>query len=116
MSRLTTRLERHVYIIGELSLLSTSTPFKPLNTMYFKSATITLGTPPSGTGSTVVNLIRNGDTNDVLYSATFNVGDTSVTINTEATLAGGDEMSLNIPQIASTSGGLDLIFSLNYHN
>jgi len=84
--------------------------------MYFKGATVTLGTAPSGNGSTVVNLIRNGDTNDVLYSATFNAGDSSVSVSTEVTLAAGDEMSLNVAQVADTSGGLDLIFSLSYHN
>jgi hypothetical protein len=116
MSRLITRHEKHVYIIGEVSTLSSSTPFKPLQAMFLKGARVTLGTAPSGNGSTVVNLIRNGDTNDVLYSATFDVGDTTVNINTEASLAAGDEMSLNVAQVADTSGGLDLIFSLKYHN
>ena len=116
MSRLITRLERHVYIVGEVTALSSSTPFKPLQTMYFKGATMTLGTAPAGNGSTVVNLIRNGDVNDVLYSATFNAGDTSVSVSTEVTLAAGDEMSLNVAQVADTSGGLDLIFALTYHN
>ena len=116
MSRLITRLEKHVYIIGEVTVLSSSTPFKPLNTMYFKGATATLGTAPSGNGSTVVNLIRNGDANDVIYSATFNAGDTSVSISNEGTLVQGDEISVNVTQVADVSGGLDLIFSLKYHN
>lgn len=116
MARLFPRFEKHVYYVGEVNLVDSSTPYTPINTMYFKGARVTLDTAPSGSGSTVVNLIRNGDTQDVIYSVTFAVGESSKTITTEASLSSGDTMSLNISSVASTSGGSDLIFALEYHN
>lgn len=116
MARLFTRLEKHVYYVGEVNLVESSTPYTPVNTMYFKGARVTLDTAPSGSGSTVVSLIRNGNTQDVIYSVTFAVGETSKTISTEASLTGGDTMSLNVSSVADTSGGSDLIFALEYHN
>lgn len=116
MTRLKPRFEKHVYMVGEVIELAASTPYRPINTMYFKGATVTLNTAPSGSGNTTVKLIRNSDSNDVIYSATFAVGETSKTISTEATLAAGDTMSLQVSSVADGSGGSDLIFALKYHN
>lgn len=116
MAKLKTRHEKHVYIIGDVNLASTSTPYAPLQKMYFKSAKATLGTAPAGNGNTVVRIIRNDDTNDVLYTATFGAGSQSVDLDTEAVLNVGDKMSVNISSLADGSGGADLIFKLEYHN
>jgi len=116
MAKLKTRHEKHVYVVGDINLTSTSTPYAPLQKMYFKSAKVTLGNAPAGSGNTVVRIIRNNDTNDILYTATIGAGVSSVNLNTEATLNAGDKMSLNVSSLASGSGGSDLIFKLEYHN
>lgn len=116
MARTFTRLEKHVYYVGQIALVESSTPYTPIQTMYFKGARVTLEGAPQGSGSTVVNLIRNGDTQDIIYSATFGIGETSKSITTEATLAAGDTMSLNVSSVADTSGGSDLVFAIEYHN
>ena len=108
--------EKHVYLLGTLALTATSTPYKPLQKMYFRQAKATLDTAPSGTGNTVVNLIRNNDTSDVIYTATFTPGSTSVSLNTTAALNAGDNMSLNISSISSGSPGTDLVFKIKYHH
>ena len=116
MAKLKTRHEKHVYVVGDISLTSTSTPYSPLQKMYFKSAKVTLGNSPAGSGNTVVRIIRNNDATDILYTATIGAGTNSVNLNTEATLNAGDKMSLNVSSLASGSGGSDLIFKLEYHN
>jgi hypothetical protein len=116
MARLLTRIEKHVYYVGQLAVTQTSTPFKPNQTMFFKKAVVTLGTTPSGNGGTVVNMIRNDDPNDIIYSATFNAGDLKVTLTSEPVLQEGDSMSLSIPTIADGTAGSDLIFALTFHN
>ena len=116
MAKLKTRHEKHVYIIGDVNLTSTSTPYSPLQKMYFKSAKVTLGNAPAGSGNTVVSIIRNNDANDILYTATIAAGVSSVNLNTEATLNAGDQMSVAVSSLARGSGGSDLIFKLKYHN
>ena len=116
MARTFPKLEKHVYYVGELSLVESSTPYTPMQTMYFKGARVTLESAPQGTGNTVVNIIRNGDVNDTIYSVTFAVGETLKNVTTEATLNAGDTMSLNISSVADTSGGGDLVFAITYHN
>ena len=108
--------EKHVYSLGTLALTTTSTPYTPLQKMYLREAKATLDTAPSGTGNTVVNLIRNNDANDVIYTATFTPGSTSASITTTATLNAGDSMSLNISSISNGSPGTDLVFKLKYHH
>lgn len=116
MARTFPKLEKHVYYVGELLLVESSTPYTPQQTMYFKGASVTLEGGPQGVGTTVINIIRNGNVNDIIYSATFAVGETSKTITTEATLNAQDTMSLNISAVADTSGGSDLVFAITYHN
>jgi len=116
MARTFQRLEKHVYYVGELLLVESSTPYTPLQTMYFKSARITLDAGPQGAGNTIVSIIRNGNVNDIIYSTSFAAGETSKTLSTEATLNAGDTMSLNVSSVADTSGGSDLVFALEYHH
>ena len=109
-------LEKHLYVLGTLETTTTSTPYTPLQKMYFTGVTATLNTAPVGSGNTVVKLIRNNDTSNVIYTATFGAGDTSVNISTKAILNAGDSMSLSISSVAGTSAGSDLVFKLTYHN
>lgn len=109
-------LEKHIYVLGALETTTTSTPYKPVQKMYFTGATVTLNTPPSGSGSTVVKLIRNNDPTNVIYTATFNANDATVNITNSAILNATDSMSLNISSVASTTPGSDLVFKLTYHN
>ena len=116
MAKITPKLERHVYVSGTLTTSSGGTPFYPRQAMYIKSAKATLQVAPSGSGSTVVNLIKNGDASDIVYTATFSAGDTSVSISTEATIAADTKLSVNVSSVAGGSAGTDLIFSFTYHN
>ena len=109
-------LEKHVYVLGNMEVAATTTPYSPLQKIYFTGATATLDVAPTGTGNTVVKLIRNNDLNDVIYTATFTPGATSVSINTKATLNAGDTMSLNISSVSSGSPGTDLVFKLKYYH
>jgi hypothetical protein len=77
MARLTPKFERHGYLIGEINLQSASTPYQPLKTMYIKNGKVTLDQAPEGAGFTTFKLIRNFDPDDVLYTVTFEAGETS---------------------------------------
>lgn len=116
MSRITPKLESHAYIVGEVTRLSSSTPYKPLQTMYLKGGQVSLDQTPEGAGFTTLKLIRNFDPDDVIYTASFEAGDLSVSLTTEAVLAAGDHMSLVVTSVCATYGGADLILSLTYHN
>lgn len=116
MSRITPKLENHAYIIGEVTLISSSTPYQPLHTMYLKGGQVTLDQTPEGVGSTTIKLIRNFDSGDVIYTAAFEAGDSVVSLTGEATLIAGDSMSLIVTSVCATYGGADLILSLTYHN
>ncbi len=116
MSRITTKLETHAYIVGEITPLASSTPYKPLKTMYLKGYKVTLDQAPEGASFTTVKLIRNFDPLDVIYQVNFEAGDQEVTNTTEATLTAGDTMSLIVSSVCANYGGADLIFSINYHN
>ena len=115
MSYLFPRQQRSFYVVGDLSLVSSSTPYLALQELNFTAITFKLGTAPAGSGSTVVNVIKNGDVSDILYSATFNAGDTQVTSTTRTTTSVNDELSINISSLASGYGGADLIIAMDYY-
>jgi len=116
MSRLTTKLEVHAYIVGEITPLASSTPYKPLRDMYLKGYSVSLDQAPEGAGFTTIKLIRNFDPTDVIYQVSFEAGEYVVTASTEALLEAGDTMSLIVSAVCANYGGADLIFSMNYHN
>lgn len=107
-------MDKQLYYVGELFTLTSSQYWKPLEDIYIINVEFELGAAPTGTGQTVVKLIRNNDANDVLYVATFVSGDLTYLYTTNQLISAGDKVSLSISETTTGFHGSDLNVSIQY--
>lgn len=104
------KLEKSVYVPGVLTVFAASNSWRVMQPTRIIQMTATLGTLPTGTGSTIVRAVKNNDPAEELFSVEFTAGGAVLLSDTgEQTLAAGDTVQLIVPQIADTTAGTDLL-------
>lgn len=104
------KLEKSVYINGVLQVITSSNSWRVMQPTRLLQMTATIGTLPTGTGSTIVRAVKNNDPGDELFAVEFTEGGNNLLSDSgEQVLAAGDTVQLIIPQIADTTAGTDLL-------
>lgn len=106
--------DKQLYYTGELNTLTNSQYWKVLEAVDLTLIHFELGQAPSGSGSTTVELLKNGNTGTPLISVSFSSGETLKTASTTLTLAQFDKVSLAITDVTNAYHGADLTISIKY--
>ena len=107
-------MDKQIHYVGELFLLESSQYWKVLEDIYLNEIYFELNSTPTGTGQTVVKIIKNNDLNSVLYTATFQAGDLSYSNQNNVAISSGDKISLAITETTTGFHGADLTVSIKY--
>jgi len=108
-------LYRTIYYLGELNVLTSSQYWKVLDDIEINEVHFDIASGSSGAGQTVVNLIRDNDVNDVLYSAAFSAGSFLSFVYTGTVVVNKyEKVSLNISSVTDNFHGSDLVVSIKY--
>ncbi len=114
---LKTKLEKSVYIPGALEVIVSSNAWRVMQPTTILRADFVIATLPSGAGQTVINIIKNNDSEDIVYTASFNsMSSNTIQVSQDVTLAAGDTLSIVIPEVAATTSGEDLLIQFLYFN
>lgn len=109
------KLEKSVYVNGVLQVIAASNSWRVMQPTRLVGMTATVGTLPTGAGSTIVRAVKNNNPADELFSVEFTDGGSILlTDSAEQTLAAGDTVQLIIPQVAGTTPGSDLLVQFLY--
>jgi len=104
------KLEKSVYVPGVITVFAASNSWRVMQPTRIIQMTATLGTLPTGAGSTIVRAVKNNNPANELFSVEFTAGGSVLlTDSGEQTLAAGDTVQLIVPQLAATTGGEDLL-------
>lgn len=107
-------MDKQIHYVGELFLLESSQYWKVLDDIYLNEIYFELNSTPTGTGQTVIKIIKNNDLNSVLYTATFQAGDLSYSNQSNVAITSGDKISLAITETTTGFHGSDLTVSIKY--
>lgn len=111
---LTRYLEKNAFYPGAIAVTASSNSWRVMQDTTIVRTDFVLATGAAGAGSTVVNVIKNGDALDIVATATFAEGGNLVQIDSsEIELAAGDTLQVVVPTIAATPGE-DLLVQFLY--
>ena len=106
--------DKSLYYVGELNTVTNSQYWKVLADIDILLVHFDLSEPPTGTGVTTVQLLKNGDTINPLLSVEFSSGETLKTSSITLSLSAFDKVSLAITTVTNAYHGADLTVSISY--
>ena len=112
---LTKKLEKSAFFAGELEVTTSSNSWRVMQDTKVVKTEFILSVGAQG-GSSVVNVIRNGDLQDIVATATFD-GTSGLILSdaSEISLSAGDALQVVVPQVAPTAG-TDLLVQFLYYS
>lgn len=113
---LTKYLEKNAFYPGEIAVTASSNSWRVMQDTTIIKTDFVLAVGASGAGSTVVNIIKNGDALDIVATATFADGSNLVqSDSSEVNLLAGETLQVIVPTVAGTPGD-DLLVQFLYYN
>lgn len=113
---ITTKLEKNAFYPGVVEVTASSNSWRVMQDTYIVKTEFVLASGAAGAGQTTINVIKNGDSNNVVSAASFSAGSASVLTNsTSFSLSAGDTLQVVVPEVAETPGE-DLLVQFLYHN